>query len=169
MKRCEKLPLLCFVALAVVFPAAAPCGALTTTLAGGAQQDQKIGPEAARQIGEAAREKRARTAAQKKIDTQLLYALKQKRGETRGVPTAPVDIKLDEEGRTVVDITARVSSRLISKLGKAGAEVISQSAKYHTVRARVSLERLEALAEIEEVRYISPVAQSMTHGGARKN
>ncbi len=167
--RCEKLMLRCFVALAVILPAAAPCGALTTTPAGGAQQDQKIGPEAARQIGEAAREKRARTQAQKKIDTQLLYALKQKRGETRGVPTAPVDIKLDAEGRTLVDITARVSSQLISKLGKAGAEVVSQSARYHTVRARVALERLEALAGIEEVRYISPVARAMTHGGARKD
>ena len=160
--RCEKLVVRCFVALAVIFPAAVavPCGA---------QQDQKIGPEAARQIGEAAREKRSRTPAQKKLDTQLLYALKQKRGETRGVPTEPVDIKLDAEGCTLVDITARVSPRLISKLGKAGAEVISQSARYHTVRARVALERLEALAEIEEVRYISPVARPMTHGGARKD
>ena len=85
------------------------------------------------------------------------------------MPTAPVDIKLDAEGRTVVEISARVSPRLISRLGKAGAEVISQSARYHTVRARVALERLEALAEIEEVRYISPVAQPMTHGGVRKN
>lgn len=174
--RCEKLMLRCFVALAVVFPVAASRGAPAAPQSCSAwptptpqPQDQLIGPEAARQIGEAAREKRSRTPAQKKIDTQLLYALKQKRGETRGVPTAPVDIKLDAEGRTVVDITARVSSRLISKLGKAGAEVVSQSAKYHTVRARVTLERLEALAEIEEVRYISPVAQATTHGGVRKN
>ena len=165
MKRCEKLPLWCLVALAVFFPAALR-GALQTPQR---QQDQKIGDEAARQIGELAREKRSRTPAQKKIDTQLLYALKQKRGETRGVPTAPVDIKLDAEGRTLVDITARVTPRLISRLGKAGAEVVSQSAKYHTVRARVVLDRLEARAEIEEVRYISPGAQAMTHGGARKN
>lgn len=163
MSRSEKLPFWCLVALAVV-AAAAPPRALSS-----ARQDQKISPEGARQIGEAAREKRSRTAAQKKIDTQLLYAIKQRRGETRGVPTLPVEIKLDREGRTVVDITARVSAGLISKLGKAGAEVISQSAKYHTVRARVALDRLEALAEIEEVRHISPPARAMTHGGGRHN
>ena len=128
-----------------------------------------MSPEAARQIADIAREKRARTAAQKKIDSQLLYALKQKRGETRGVPAGPVDIKLDPQGRTLVDITARVTASLLSKLSKRGAEVVSKSAKYHTVRARVTLEKLEALAAIEEVRYISPAAQAMTHGGARNN
>lgn len=162
MKRCRKLPLWCLVALALA------CAA-TAAARGRQTRDQKIGPEGARAIGEAAREKRARTPAQRKIETQLWYALKQRRGETRGVPTEPVDIKLDAEGRTLVDITARVSAGLISKLEKAGAEVISKSAKYHTVRARLALEKLEAVAEIEEVRYISPVAKPATHGGARTN
>ena len=162
VKRLWKLPLWCFIALVAV------CSA-PVTRGGSEQQDQKISPEAARQIGELAREKRARTAAQKKIDTQLLYALKQKRGETVGVPVEPVDIKLDADGCTLVEISAKVSTRLVSKLSKAGAEVISKSAKYHTVRVRVALEKIEALAEIEEVRYISPVGKAMTHGGARKN
>ena len=157
MGRCGKLPLWCLFALAAV-TLSPPMRAVS------AEQDQKISPEAARQIGELAREKRARTKAQKKIDTQLLYALKQKRGETRGVPVEPVDIKVDADGRTVVEITAKVSAKLVSKLGKAGAEVISKSAKYHTVRVIVALEKIEALAEIEEVRYISPVAKAMTHG-----
>lgn len=159
-----KLPFWCLVALAVCAAALVRAAAAPKQ-----QRDQKIGPEAARQIGELAREKRARTAAQKKINTQLLYALKQKRGETRGVPSAPVDIKLDSEGRALVDITARVTAGLIPKLEKAGAEVVSQSARYHTVRARVALEKLEAVAEIEEVRHISPAARAMTHGGARSN
>lgn len=166
MNRCRKLSLLCLVALGLLCAAAAAArGAASRRQA----REQKISPEGARAIGEAAREKRARTAAQKKINTQLLYALKQRRGETRGVPSEPVDIKLDAEGRALVDITAKVSARLISRLEKAGAEVLSQSAKYHTVRARLALERLEAAAEIEEVRYISPVARAMTHGGARSN
>ena len=163
MNRFEKLSLWCLVALAVVSATAQP------RTQGQKTRDQMIGPEAARQIGEAAREKRARTAAQRKLDTQLLYAIKQRRGETRGVPTLPVDIKLDAEGRALVDITAKVSAKLIPKLERAGAEVVSQSAKYHTVRARVALEKLEAVAEIEEVRHISPVVRPMTHGGARTN
>ena len=153
--RCEQAPLWCFVAFAVVSSAAA----LTRV----------AGARGARQIGELAREKRSRTAAQKKIDTQLLYALKQKRGETRGVPSAPVDIKLDAAGRALVDITAKVAPGLVPRLERAGAVVLSQSPKYNTVRARVALEKLEAVAEVEGVRYISPAAQAMTHGGARGN
>jgi hypothetical protein len=132
------------------------------------QADQKIGPEAARQIGEIAAAKRARTPAQKKIDSQLLYALKQKRGETGGVPSAPVELDLDARGRTLVDITAVVTPRLVSKVAKLGAEVVSSSEAYHTIRALVALERLEAVAGLKEVRYISPAAKAMTHtrGGA---
>lgn len=166
MLSCGK-PLWFFVALAVVSSAWPTC--VTAMQKTPPSQDQKISPEAARQIGELARDKRARTAAQKKIDSQLLYALKQKRGEKRGVPSEPVDVKLDSEGRVLVDISAKVSARLISKLEKAGAEIVSQSARYHTVRARLALEKLEAVAEIEEVRYISPAAQAMTHGGVRNN
>ena len=162
MKRCGNLQRWFCVALVTVCFTPATRGTSLT-------QNQEISPEAARQIGELAREKRARTAAQNKIDTQLLYAIKQKRGETRGVPIEPVDVNVDAEGNTLVEVTAKVSAKLVSKLSKAGAEVISKSAKYHTVRVRVALEKIEALAEIEEVRYISPVGKAMTHGGARNN
>lgn len=132
--------------------------------------DQKISPEAARQIGELAAAKRARTRAQQKIDTQLLYALKQKRGETRGVPAAPVELDLDGRGRALVDITALVTPRLVSKVTKLGAEVVSSSERYHTVRARLALERVEAVAALKEVRYISPAAKAATHtGGAARH
>lgn len=135
----------------------------------GQGQDQKIGPEAARQIGEIAAAKRARTPAQRKIDTQLLYALKQKRGETRGVPSVPIELDLDERGRTLVDITAVVTPRLVSRIEQLGAEVLSTSERYHTIRARLALERLEAVAGLKEVRYISLPAKAMTHGpGAPK-
>lgn len=126
-------------------------------------KDQKISPEAARQIGEIAAAKRKRTSAQKKIDTQLLYALMQKRGETRGVPSAPVELDLDGRGRALVDISAVVTPRLISKVAKLGAEVVSSSERYHTIRARLALERLEAVAGLREVRYISSAAKGMTH------
>jgi hypothetical protein len=128
-------------------------------------EDQMIGPEAARQIGEIAAAKRARTGAQKKIDSQLLYALKQKRGETYGVPTAPVEVKLDECGRALVDISAIVTPRLVAAVSKLGAEVVTSSEKYHVIRARLALEKLEAVAGLKEVRYISPTATAATHSG----
>jgi hypothetical protein len=154
--------------LAVASAPAHAVGAARARLQQG--EDQKISPEAARQIGEIAAAKRARTRAQRKIDTQLLYALKQKRGETRGVPPAPIELDLDGSGRALVDITAVVTPGLVSKVAKLGAEVVSSSERYHTIRARLALERLEAVAGLKEVRYISSAAKAMTHtGGAARH
>jgi hypothetical protein len=108
-------------------------------------------------------EKSSRTAAQKKIGSQLLYALKQKRGETRGVPTERINIELDQEARALVDITARISPQLSSQIRKLGGVVISEEPQYHTIRARLALEKLEALAGRKDVTFIGPAAQSMNN------
>ena len=110
-------------------------------------------------------EKASRTPAQKKIDSQLLYALKQKRGETRGVPTERINIELDQKGRALVDITARVSPQVTSRIRKLGGIVISEDARYHTIRASLALEKLEALATLKDVSFIAPPAQAMNNRG----
>lgn len=113
-------------------------------------------------------EKASRTAAQKKIDSQLLYALKQKRGETRGVPTARIDLDFDQKGRALVDITANVTSELKLQVQKLGGAIISDDARYRTIRARLALEKLESLAKRQDVRFIAPAAQAMNNS-ARPN
>ena len=134
-----------------------------------ARADQKIGEEASRQIQELAADKRARNAAQKKIDSQLLYALKQRRGQTRAVPTDRIDIELDAEGRALVDISGLVSARLTARVEKLGGEVVSKSERYHTVRALLALEQLEPLARLKDVRHIAPAARATTQGGVTNN
>ena len=113
-------------------------------------------------------EKASRTAAQKKIDSQLLYALKQKRGETKGVPTGRIDLEFDKKGRALVDITADVSAELKSQIQKLGGAIISDDARYRTIRARLALEKLESLAKRQDVRFIAPAAQAMNNS-ARPN
>ncbi len=108
-------------------------------------------------------EKASRTRAQKKIDSQLLYALKQKRGETRGVPTERIIIDVDQKGRALVDITAKVSPQVTSQIRKLGGIVISEDGRYHTIRARLALEKLEALATLKDVSFIAPPAQAMNN------
>lgn len=103
-------------------------------------------------------EKDSRTAAQKKIDSQLLYALKQKRGETAGVPTEPIEIELDSKGRALLDISANVTPRVQSQIRKLGGAILSQDERFHTIRARLALEKLEALAALKDVRFIGPAA-----------
>jgi hypothetical protein len=122
-------------------------------------QTQRFSP-----IQTIADEKESRTPAQKKIDSQLLYALKQKRGITRGVPTEPIKLELDRKGRALVDITAIVTPEVVAQIRKLGGEVISDDARYHTIRARLALEKLEALAKLKDVRFIAPFAQAMNSG-----
>src|SRR5262245_8090942 len=69
-------------------------------------------------------EKASRTAAQKKIDSQLLYALKQKRRETEGVPSEPIDIEVDQKGRALVDISANVTPHVESQIRKLGGAIV---------------------------------------------
>jgi len=103
-------------------------------------------------------EKTSRTAAEKKIDSQLLYALKQKRGETEGVPTEPIRLELDEKGRTLVDITTNVTPQVVSQIRKLGGAIVSSYERYHTMRARLALEKLDALATLKDVKFIAPAA-----------
>lgn len=110
-----------------------------------------------------AEEKAARTPAQRKIDSQLLQALGRRRGESRGVPAAPAELRLDAKGRALVDISADVTPRLIAKIRRRGGALVSQSESHKTVRARVRLEKLEALAALKEVRFIMPAAGATTN------
>jgi|GEM_PF-3773545 len=110
-----------------------------------------------------ANEKSSRAAAQKKIDSQLLYALRQKRGETRGIPTGRIDLNFDEKERALVDITANVTPEIKAQIQKLGGALISEDARYHTIRARLALEKLETLAKRNDVRFIAPAAQAMNN------
>jgi hypothetical protein len=124
---------------------------------------KKLGGEVCGAVGrmQVFDEKASRTPAQKKINSQLWYALKQKRGETWGVPTERINIELDQKGRALVDITARVSPRVTLQIRKLGGILISADESYHTIRARLALEKLAALAALKDVSFISPAAQAM--------
>jgi hypothetical protein len=73
------------------------------------------------------REKRERTPAQQKIDTQLLYAIYRERGEAeaKGVPAGELPVKYDNKGRAIVSIRARVTKALLAKIEKLGGKIVS--------------------------------------------
>ena len=132
-----------------------------------AGQKKQVTPE--NQIYTPADEKRSRTPAQRKIESQLLYAIKQRRGDPGVALTQTVEVKLDADGRVVVDITAAVPSRVVPEIQQLDGAVISLSEKYHTIRASIALDKLESLAASKHVRFISLPAEAMTHGGATTN
>lgn len=108
-------------------------------------------------------EKKSRTPAQKKIDSQLLYALKQKRGVTKGVPAERIELEVDRKGRVLVDVTGDVSPHLIAQIQKLGGAIVSTHAGARTIRARLALQRLEELAQRKDVSFIAPAAQPMNN------
>jgi Calx-beta domain/Subtilase family/Domain of unknown function (DUF4214) len=122
------------------------------------QATRKVGPEALLQISALLDEKESRTPVQQKIDSQLLYAMKMRKGESiaSGVQSLSVDLGVDDAGKVTVDITALVDDPLISLLGAMNVEIVSAFPEYHTLRAKASLDQLETIAGLPQVKGIQP-------------
>ena len=154
-----------------------------------ASAQSEISESAARQIDALIAEKESRTPAQQKIDSQLLYAAKMNRGEmiADGVTTLQVNVVTDNsrnnvgplvddskprsdsagknEPRTIVDISATVTGKLLDEI-KARGEILNTTPAYNSVQASLRLEDLEAIASLPEVRFIQPKQEAMYSGSA---
>jgi subtilisin-like proprotein convertase family protein len=125
----------------------------------------QMSESAARQINSLIQEKESRTPAQKKIDSQLLYAAKVNRGEriTNEVAIMEINVNADEKGFVPVDIQANVTRDLLKSIEKLGGEIVFSSSQYHSVTARLPLQALEQLASSEDVNFIYPADRARTH------
>ncbi|HET6980347.1 MAG TPA: S8 family serine peptidase [Pyrinomonadaceae bacterium] len=123
---------------------------------------EDISPEALAQIDALIREKESRTDVQKKIDSQLIYQLKMNQGlmVADSVSSLQTDVAVDNQGKTTVDITAPVTNALVAALQAQGAEILS--ARNNSIRANVPLDNLEAIAALDEVRFVQPKQNAMT-------
>ncbi len=110
-------------------------------------------------------EKAERTAAQKKINSQLLYALYARRGESvkRGTPAGPFSFEIDARGRVLIDVRADVTDTLLERIGALGGEVTTTSVPARSILAKFPLDQLEKLAAIDVVKFIEPAAKGTTH------
>ena len=120
----------------------------------------------ARQINSLIQEKESRSQTQRKIDSQLLYAAKQNRGDkiTNDVTTLEVNVEADENGFVPVDIQANVTRDLLKLIVKLGGEIIFSSSQFNSVTARVPMRALEQIAASEDVKFIYPMDHALTHG-----
>jgi hypothetical protein len=120
---------------------------------------------AARQQRPVRSEKEARTPAQGKINSQILYEIYRRRGDAsrNGVPPGPTGVDVDARGRALVDVRAVVTPALQNTIRSLGGTIISSSPEYHSIIARVPLLRLERLAGGSAVRFIEPVARATTN------
>jgi len=110
-------------------------------------------------------EKETRTAAQQKIDSQLLYAIYQMRGEAtaKGTPTEPIQLRRDSSGRVLVDLRAPVTRKLLTRVRALKGKIISTSERDDSIVAYLPLSKLESLAQLSEVKFITPAAEATTN------
>ncbi|HKP72549.1 MAG TPA: S8 family serine peptidase, partial [Pyrinomonadaceae bacterium] len=121
-------------------------------------QTEQISESARLQIESLIRDKQSRTPTQRKIDSQLLYATKQKKGipVSDAVTTLDLNVEVDDSGRTLVDIRAKVTKSVLNLIKQSGGTVVSYFKQYDSIRADLPLEALESIAAQPEVRFIRP-------------
>jgi hypothetical protein len=147
-------------AIAALGAAAAPwlvAGALRA-------QPAPIGRELAAQIRGLQAEKAARSPAQRKLSSQLLYAARMRRGLpiADGVQAIRTDVEVDAAGRTLVDVRAQVTRRLLARIAALGGEEVSRVPAAGALRARLPLDALETLAAEPAVVRIRPAGRAVT-------
>jgi hypothetical protein len=133
-----------------------------------AAQPEPLDTNAIAQIAAIYREKLSWTPAQCKLESQLIHAMKNHRGETYapGAPDLEMDVKLRTDGRVLVDINATVTPTLLQLITNGGGTVINQFPNFHAIRAIVTLDELETLVSSADVRTIRRATQARHHTGA---
>jgi len=110
-------------------------------------------------------EKETRTAAQQKINSQLLYEIYRRRGVAaqKRIPPDKTDVRIDARGRALVDVRAVPVTRAVEKrIQTLGGTVLSVTAEHNSILAWIPLLKLEQLAEEKTVRFIEPAAEATT-------
>jgi hypothetical protein len=140
------------------------------TLAAGQGAQDPISPEASAQIQALMQEKASRTQVQRKIDSQLLYAIKMQRGQpvAAGVQTLQTNVTYAEkrvetdEPRAIVDVTAELTPALIQRFEVLGAQLLDATAGQRSARLAVTAEQIESIAALDDVIFVQPKQDAMT-------
>jgi hypothetical protein len=131
---------------------------------GTAAKPTAISPAALQQISALLQDKKARTPAQAKISSRVLYTARMLEGlpAAVGVPYLQTDLELDGQNNLYLDITARVTDDLLRQLRAAGARIVRSNPAYHTIRAFVPPYNIETIASFPDVIFIAPKQQAIT-------
>ena len=126
------------------------------------QQDMDLPPELVRQVSALLAEKAQRTPAQQKVSSRLLHAAQIEFNEIIADDDVALRMSTVEPDGTVdVDIRADVTPEVFSRIDALGGSVISAVPQYGAVRARLPLEVVEALAELDAVQSIRPADEAV--------
>ena len=134
-------------------------------------QAQPLSQTASSQIQALLDDKAARTPAQQKIDSQLLYtrSIQSRTGVTRRVPSLRTSVHVDNQGMVLVDIKANVTSTLLQQIVAGRGQVLNSFAQYRSIRARLPLSEVEILASSPDVQFIQPAVRYKLNGRTAQN
>ncbi|MFN8357659.1 MAG: S8 family serine peptidase [Spirosomataceae bacterium] len=116
----------------------------------------QLSDQAKQQIQSLMDEKAARTPAQQKISSQLLYGMRMAQGQsiTPLVKTLETTIKQNTDGKVKVVIRATIQPKLLTELRTLGVEILSYSERFKTIVANITLGSLEQIANYTDVKAI---------------
>jgi subtilisin family serine protease len=132
-----------------------------------------ISATALQQIQALQEKKASLTPTQRKIDIHLRHA--QEQANLAMVLNAPAEVmssgppklrsfvEVDEDGTTLVDIKAQVTPQLLEDIAAQGGTIVSSVEQYNAIRARVPLEKMEILAEFQDIQFIGPAIKALTN------
>jgi hypothetical protein len=123
---------------------------------------------AARQINALNQEKKTRTPAQQKIDSNVLYTLRMLAGmpAAPGVDSLETGVELDANNNIAVDMVANVTDSLLNMLAGVGAHILYSNAGLRSIRALIPPSRIEDIAASPDVIFISP-KQNANHSSRK--
>jgi hypothetical protein len=149
-----------------VFAGVAPPARQAASRTGG------LAESAVREVQAILREKEARTSAQRKLDTSILYAYRRSRGVPvvegldRAFPAVSARARVGADGTLRLDVAAAVTPALEQAIRDLGGQVLSAFPARGALRVLLSLARVEALAALPEVRQVRPVQGFLLNAGS---
>lgn len=104
-------------------------------------------------------DKNARTAVQRKMDTNLICAAHPPHSSEFRQPK----LRTDSQGRILIDIRTTATDDLLLLIRSLGGRIVSESPTHKTILAYIPLEVLEKIAESQDVFFMMPAAEATTN------
>ena len=144
--------------------------AVAVVLALGAPLLAQVKPSQAAmsQIAAVEHVKRNMSAAQRKMDSHLAFAVSGQRNAASVTAFAHAMTPLSKtaSGKVLVDIKGTVTDSLVKQIQSAGGEVLHHSSRWGSIRAAIPLQNMEAVAGLPGVTGVSSLVWAHTNVGA---
>lgn len=113
-------------------------------------------------------DKGRRTPVERKLDSQLLHACRQHRGQI-AVPGAEhlrPRLHLRQGDDVLLDLKADVTPELLQEIQRLGGRILNSFKQHSSIRAWLPLTAIEQVAALQGVQKIRPADEAMTHAGS---